>query len=156
MLITKEIFKLIFDRSSVTERQESEAKMREMRSLVFYVSMKKTWGKEEYINRCSKNEIMGFAWWRLGVWKLRGIRKNFDRGICPLCYGRENAQHIILECRATVHWRVKYMDKKLLELNPDLAYKKILNNDFRKLNFVNIGKMLFRIKTEWEKIISDK
>ena len=43
------------------------------------------------------------------------------------------------------------MDKKLLELNPDLAYKKILNNDFRKLNFVNISKMLFRIKNRMGK-----
>ena len=48
-------------------RQDSFAKMREMRSLIFYVNMKKIWGKEDYISKCSEKERMSIAWWRLGI-----------------------------------------------------------------------------------------
>jgi hypothetical protein len=49
--------------------------MSEKRSLVYYQEMKHKWGREEYNELCSRNERNGSAWMKVGVWKLRGIRR---------------------------------------------------------------------------------
>jgi hypothetical protein len=41
---------------------------------------------------------MGIAWFRTGIWKLRGIRKGLDIGTCPPRNGEEDAVHIPLKC----------------------------------------------------------
>jgi hypothetical protein len=56
---------------------------------------------------------MGIIWWKAGIWKLRGIRKGFERGRCPLCLGEEDAKHI-LECSETKKWREKYVHSNWL------------------------------------------
>jgi len=38
------------------------------------------------------NEI---AWFRLGMWKLRGLRKGVERGRCPLCEVEQNQSHVL-------------------------------------------------------------
>jgi hypothetical protein len=43
-------------------------------SLVFYKEMKLKCNKEEYVNCCCRKERIGIAWWRIGIWKLRGIK----------------------------------------------------------------------------------
>jgi hypothetical protein len=53
--------------------------------------MKLLWDREDYV-MC----VMGIAWFRAGIWKLRGIRKGLEIGRCPLCNGEEDAVHIIL------------------------------------------------------------
>jgi hypothetical protein len=52
------------------------------RSLVFYQEMKQKWGREEYIELCSRNEGNGLGWMKAGVWKLRGIRRGLEKGTC--------------------------------------------------------------------------
>jgi hypothetical protein len=49
--------------------------MSEKMSLVFDQEMKQKWGREEYIKLCCRNERNGLAWMKVGVWKLRGIRR---------------------------------------------------------------------------------
>jgi hypothetical protein len=49
--------------------------MSEKMSLVFYQEMKQKWGREQYIELCSRNERNGLAWTKPGVWKLRGISR---------------------------------------------------------------------------------
>jgi hypothetical protein len=58
--------------------------------------MKHEWGKESYIEKCTRKERMGIIWL-----KLRGIRRGFERGRCPLCLGEEDAKHILLKCPET-------------------------------------------------------
>jgi hypothetical protein len=53
-------------------------------------------GKESYIDECTRNERVGIILLIAGIWKLRGIRKEFDRGRYPLYLGEENAKHIPL------------------------------------------------------------
>jgi hypothetical protein len=37
---------------------------------------------------------MGIIWLKAGLWKLRGLRRAFERVRCPLCLGEEDAKHI--------------------------------------------------------------
>jgi hypothetical protein len=50
--------------------------------------------RDEYIGFCSTNERNGLVWMKAGVWRLRGIRRGFEKGICPLCRGNEYVKHI--------------------------------------------------------------
>jgi hypothetical protein len=44
------------------------------RSLIFYRDMK-LWDREYYVMCGSRNDRSGIAWFRTGIWKLRGVRK---------------------------------------------------------------------------------
>jgi hypothetical protein len=57
------------------------------------------------------NERRDMASWRLGIWKLRGCRKGIEKGICPLCLGKEDIKHILLECPETTNWGKEIMCK---------------------------------------------
>jgi hypothetical protein len=41
-------------------------------------------------------EANGFAWMKVGVWKLRGIRRGLEKGICLLCMGNKDIKNIPL------------------------------------------------------------
>jgi hypothetical protein len=58
--------------------------MSEKISLVFYQETEHKWGREEYIEFCSRNERNGL------VWKLREIRRGLEKGTWPLCMGNED------------------------------------------------------------------
>jgi hypothetical protein len=49
--------------------------------------MKHEWGKESYIDKFTRKERMGIIWLKAGIWKLRGFRRGFERGRCPLYLG---------------------------------------------------------------------
>jgi hypothetical protein len=57
--------------------------------------MKYEWGKESYIDRCTRKERMGI------IWLKAGIRRDFERERSPLCLGEEDAKHILLKCSET-------------------------------------------------------
>jgi hypothetical protein len=42
--------------------------------------MKHEWGKESYIEKWTRKERMGIILWKEKNWKLRGIRRGFERG----------------------------------------------------------------------------
>jgi hypothetical protein len=67
----------------------------------------------------------GMACWRLGIWKLRGSRKGVEKGTCPLCLGKENTKHILLECPETKTWRTEMLCKRRLDINEEVACRKI-------------------------------
>jgi hypothetical protein len=57
-----------------------------------------------------KSEI---AWLLAEIWQLmRAVRRNVDKGRCPLCLGEEDVKHILLECKETKHWRMKLIHDK--------------------------------------------
>jgi hypothetical protein len=47
----------------------------EKRSLICYCDMKFEWALEAYTVCCTRNERSGLAWFKTGIWKLRGMRK---------------------------------------------------------------------------------
>jgi hypothetical protein len=63
--------------------------------------MKQEWAREEYIVCCTWNERSGLAWFKTGIRKLRGMRKGFVKGRCPLCSKNEDAIHTLLKCSET-------------------------------------------------------
>ena len=58
-------------------RQQAFSKMSLFSSLMLYNKIKDTWDMEEYVSMGSNKEITGLAWLRLGIWRLRGLRKKF-------------------------------------------------------------------------------
>jgi hypothetical protein len=41
---------------------------------------------------------------KAGIRKLRGIRRGFERGRCPLCLGEEVDKHMLLKFPETKKW----------------------------------------------------
>jgi hypothetical protein len=60
-------------------------------SLVFYKNIKYTVnGAENYTEFCSRNDRSELVSMRVGVGKLRGIRRGMEKLTCPLCMGNED------------------------------------------------------------------
>jgi hypothetical protein len=86
---------------------------------------------------------------KAGVWKLRGIRRRWKIGACPLCRGNEDAKHILFICPKTKKWRMQFINKKLSFINEELAYNKIVNCT-NKSRIIHLGKYLDKVKHRWE------
>jgi hypothetical protein len=71
------------------ERQNMEISMREKRSLVFYNELKRSWEKKVYIEVCTQEARRGIEWWKMGIWRLKGVRGNTEQGMCPMCNKEE-------------------------------------------------------------------
>jgi hypothetical protein len=88
--------------------------------------MKLKFNKQEYLNCCSRKERAGIAWWRAGIWKLRAIRRGFEKERCPYCYELEDAQHKLLICTERRKCREEFLFKRWMGLDQDLTCKKIV------------------------------
>jgi hypothetical protein len=69
-----------------------------------------------YIEGFSRKERSGIAWLLAGIWQLKGVRRNADKGRCPLCLGEEDVNHMLLECKETKYWRLKLLHYKWLNI----------------------------------------
>jgi hypothetical protein len=85
-----------------------------------------SWGKKSYIECCSRKERSRIEWLIAGIWQLKGVRRNADKGRCPLCFEIEDVEHILLVCKETKHWREKLIRDKWLNMNKEVACRKIL------------------------------
>jgi hypothetical protein len=85
-----------------------------------------SWGKKLYIESCSRKERSGITWLIAGIWQLKGVRRNADKGRCPLYFEEEDVKHILLECKESKYWREKVIHYKGLNLNKKITYRKIL------------------------------
>jgi hypothetical protein len=63
----------------------------------------------------------------LGIWKLRRSRKGVEKGTCPLCLGKEDTKHILLQCPENKTWRTEMLCKRWLDINEEIAYRKMLS-----------------------------
>jgi hypothetical protein len=66
---------------------------------------------------CSQEARRGIGWWKMGVWKLKGVRRNIEQGIRPLCNKEEGWSHI-LRCDETKSWREDLVDKRFTNVDP--------------------------------------
>jgi hypothetical protein len=82
---------------------------------------------------------------KLRIWKLRGMRKGFEKGRCPLCSEEEDSIHIILKCSETRKWREQFLSRKWLSLNEWIVFKKIINCN-NSIELRNIGSYVYKIK----------
>ena len=51
-------------------------------------------GREKKAECCSREEKNRLVWLKAGVWKFRYIRRQKDKGSCPLYLGNEAVQHL--------------------------------------------------------------
>ena len=58
--------------------------------------MEFSWSRGSYIQNVvrGKKEVDGRG--LAGVWKLKGIRKKTDKGICPLRLDEEDVKHVVV------------------------------------------------------------
>ena len=148
----KSVLKIILTRSNDIFRQESLAKHRTLRSVAWNLEYNEEWDTQNYVKKGKLKDRIGIAWFKMGVWKLRNHRKEFEKKKCPLCLEQENEIHIILECNKTKEIRLELIDKKILTMNKKLALSKLINtkNEETRLKF---GKYLYLVKKLWEKEI---
>jgi hypothetical protein len=111
--------------------------------------MKLLWDREDYVVCGSRNDRMGIAWFRAGIWKVRGVRKGLEIVRCPLYSGEEDAVHIILKCPETRRLR-EHLSRKCQVINEQLTYKKIINC-INTVELRNLDIYLYKIKCKREK-----
>jgi hypothetical protein len=111
--------------------------------------MKQECAREQYISCCSSTERSGLAWFKTGIWKLRGMRKGFQKERCPLCSEEEDPTHILLKCSEIRKWREQFLSRKWLRLNELIVFNKIINYN-NSIELRNIGSYLYKIKCKWD------
>jgi hypothetical protein len=62
-----------------------EANKKDKGLLALYNRLKNSWERENYIEVCTFEERRGTVWWKMGIWRLKGMRGNNNQGICPVC-----------------------------------------------------------------------
>jgi hypothetical protein len=93
-----------------------------------------------------RKERSGIVLLLAGIWQLKGVRWNVENGRCPQCLGEEGAKHILLDCKDTKHWRMKLIHDKCLNVNKEVAYRKMVK--INKAHIQNLGKYLDIVKTK--------
>jgi hypothetical protein len=106
------------------ERQNMEASMREKRSLVFYNELKSSWENKLYIEVCTQEARRGIGWWKMGIWRLKGVRGNTGQGMCPMCNKEEGWSHT-LRSEETRSWREELVDKRFENTEPEIGMRRI-------------------------------
>jgi hypothetical protein len=51
-----------------------------MRPFIFFHDMKFEWSREVHTFCGTRNERSGSAWFKTGIWKLRGMRRVYEEG----------------------------------------------------------------------------
>jgi hypothetical protein len=60
--------------------------------------MEQVWVKESYIYEWTRKERIVIIRLKAWIWKLRGIIREADRGVGPLCLWEQDSKHILLKC----------------------------------------------------------
>jgi hypothetical protein len=74
-------------------RRNIFAKILEKASLTDYFVVKGNFGREDYIMCCSRDKRKGWAWQMLGIWRLKGCRRETRNGQYPMCRELEAGKH---------------------------------------------------------------
>jgi hypothetical protein len=102
------------------ERQNMEASMKEKRLLVFYNELKNNWEKKLYIEVGSQESRRGIGCWKMGIWKLKGVRGNTEQGMCPMCSKEEGWSHTFRRDE-TKSWRNDLVDKRFTSVDTEIG-----------------------------------
>jgi hypothetical protein len=133
------------------ERQNMEASMKEKISLVFYDELKSSWENKLYIEVCTQEARRGIGWWKMGTWRLRGVRGNTEQGMCPMCNKEKGWSHI-LRCEETRSWREELVDKRFTSIEPEIGIRRVATSkDNDKLQKVAL--YLNKYKEKWKRSV---
>jgi hypothetical protein len=136
-----------------TERQNIFSNISKKVYLLFYFEMKHESGKMSYTDECTRKDRIGTTWLKAGIWKLRGLRRELERGRYPLCLGEEDATHILLKRPQTLKWREELVCSKWLKINEVIVYNKVITcTNVAKIE--TTGKYSLKTKCKWETKVS--
>jgi hypothetical protein len=94
--------------------------------------LKRDWQKKDYTNTTTRESRRRIAWWRMEIWRLKGIRKNVEIGISPICRKEEELSHI-LRCDGTKMWREEILDKRFWNIDPEIGIRKIVGSKNKEM-----------------------
>jgi hypothetical protein len=87
----------------------------------------------------------------MGIWRLKGIRKNVEIGIRPTFRKEEELSHI-LRCEGTKMWRKEILDKRFWNIDPEIGIRKIVRCKNKEM-WQKLGLYLSRYREKWERMI---
>ena len=88
----REIIKLVKERCNDMDRQNMVSDISENVSLLFYRDINFSRDRKSYIESCTRKERDGIAWLLTELCKLRGIKRNVNKRICPLYLDNEGVK----------------------------------------------------------------
>jgi hypothetical protein len=94
------------------------------KSLTLLNCLKRDWQKEDHTSVTARESRRNIVWWRMGIWRLKGIRKNVEIVICPICRKEEELSHI-LRCDGMKMWTEEILDKIFWNIDPEIGIRKI-------------------------------
>jgi hypothetical protein len=104
---------------------------------------------------CCRNERSGLVWMETRAWGLRGFRRGMGKEHVSYMWETKMLSTYCC-CPDTKERRMKFMYKKWLYVNEELAYRKIINCT-NKTHMINLGKFLDKVRHEWEnRVTKDK
>jgi hypothetical protein len=128
-----------------------EAIIREKKSFILLNCLKRDWQKEDYTSITTRESRRSIAWWRMGIGRLKGIRKNVEIGICPIHRKEEELSHI-LRCDGTKMWREDILDKKFWNIDPEIGIRKIARCKNKDM-WQKLGLYLSTYREKWERMM---
>jgi hypothetical protein len=125
-----------------------DAIMREKKIIFLLNSLKTDWQKEDYTSVTTRESRRNIVWWRMGIWRLKCIRKNVEIGICPICRKEEELCHI-LRCDRMKMWREEILDKRFWNIDPEIGIRKIAGCKNEEI-WQKLGLYLSRYREKWD------
>jgi hypothetical protein len=86
--------------------------------------LKNSWEKKLYIEVCTQEARRGVGWWKMGIWRVKGVRGNVEQGMYPMCNKEEGWSHI-LRCEETKNLREDLVDKKYTSIEPEIGIRRV-------------------------------
>jgi hypothetical protein len=62
---------------------------------------------------------------KIGVWWLKGVRRNNEQRVCSMCSKEEDWGHV-LRCEGTNIWRDEILDKKFRNVDTEIGIRRIV------------------------------
>jgi hypothetical protein len=62
------------------------------------------------------------GWWKMGIWRVKGVTGNNDKGVRPVCRKEEGGSHI-LQCEGTRVLRDRWLERKFTSVHPEIGVK---------------------------------
>jgi hypothetical protein len=147
----RNVWREVSKRCMDTEGQNMKASMKEKRSLVFYNELKNNWEKKLYIEVCTQEARRGIRWWKMGIWRLNGVRGNIEQGMCPMCNKEEGWSHT-LRYDETKSWREDLADKRFTSIEPEIGIRRVAARKYND-KLQTFGLYLNVYKEKWKRAV---
>jgi hypothetical protein len=81
--------------------------------------VKSIWEKKLYTEVCSQEARKDIILWKMDIWRLKGVTRNNEQGMCPVC-NKEEGWSYILTSREIRSWKEELADKRFTSTDPEI------------------------------------